>query len=47
LRFEYLQEFRDFLSWQRGEAILLAEVNVTMDKIAKFFRNGKMHMLFN
>jgi len=35
-----LQEFQDFLSWQRGGAILLAEVNVTMDKIAKFFWDG-------
>ncbi|NLX08127.1 MAG: trehalose synthase [Chloroflexi bacterium] len=44
----YLREFRDFLSWRRGDAIMLAEANVTMDKIPEYFGDGdRLHMLFN
>ncbi|MGH7962939.1 MAG: alpha-amylase family protein [Candidatus Binatia bacterium] len=44
----YLREFRDFLSWRRGNAILLAEANVAMNKIHEYFGDGdKLHMLFN
>jgi maltose alpha-D-glucosyltransferase / alpha-amylase len=46
--YRYLREFRDFLSWRRGDAILLAEANVEMEKIDEYFGDGdKMHMLFN
>ena len=46
--YHYLREFRDFLSWRRGDAILLAEANVAMDKIPEYFGDGtKLHMLFN
>lgn len=46
--YEYLREFRDFLSWRRGDAILLAEANVSPEKVTEYFGDGtKMHMLFN
>ncbi len=46
--FAYFREFREFLQWRKGDAILLAEANVTMDRIAEYFGEGtKMHMLFN
>ena len=46
--YQYLRDFRDFLSWRRGDAILLAEANVAMEKIPEYFGDGnKLHMLFN
>lgn len=46
--YEYLSEFRDFLSWRRGDAILLAEANVAPEKVNEYFGKGtRMHMLFN
>ena len=46
--YEYLDQFRDFLSWRRGDAILLAEANVAPEKVDEYFGAGdKMHMLFN
>ncbi len=46
--YDYLREFRDFLSWRRGDAILLAEANVAMDRVPDYFGDGtKLHMLFN
>jgi len=46
--YQYFREFREFLSWRRGDAILLAEANVSMDRIGDYFGNGtRMHMLFN
>jgi maltose alpha-D-glucosyltransferase/alpha-amylase len=47
-QYQYLREFREFLSWRTGDAILLAEANVTMDTIEDYFGDGdKIHMLFN
>lgn len=44
----FLKEIRDFLSWRRGDAILLAEVNEPMDIIADYFGDGdRMQMLFS
>jgi maltose alpha-D-glucosyltransferase/alpha-amylase len=44
----YLKEIRNFLSWRRGDAILLAEVNVSVDELSPYFGDGdKMQMLFN
>lgn len=44
----YLRELRKFLSWRRGDAILLAEANVSPTKIPKYFDDDNgMHMLFN
>jgi maltose alpha-D-glucosyltransferase / alpha-amylase len=46
--FQYLREFRDFLSWRQGDAILLAEANVERDKIMAYVGTGeKLHMMFN
>lgn len=46
--FLYLREMRDFLSWRRGDAILLAEANEPMDKISEYFGDGNMmQMLFS
>ena len=46
--YKYLREFRDFLSWRRGDAILLAEANVAMEKVPEYFGDGtKLQMLFN
>ena len=30
---EYLSDLRDFLSWRKAEAILLAEANIPMDQV--------------
>ena len=39
---------RDFLSWRRGDAILLAEANISPDKRREYFGDGdRIHMLFN
>jgi maltose alpha-D-glucosyltransferase/alpha-amylase len=47
-QYSYLREFRDFLSWRRGDAILLAEANVSRDKTAQYFGEGAgPHMLFS
>ncbi len=47
-RHAYLQGLREFLSWRRGDAILLAEANVSTDLIPEYFGDGnRMHMLFN
>lgn len=44
----YLKEIRNFLSWRRGDAIVLAEVNEPMEKIPEYFGDGdKMQMLFS
>ncbi|MBD3881480.1 alpha-glucosidase C-terminal domain-containing protein [Phormidium tenue FACHB-886] len=44
----YLQQIREFLSWRQGDAIILAEANVSIDEIPKYFGDGnKMQMLFN
>lgn len=43
-----LRQLREFLSWRRGDAILLAEANVDLDQVLSYFGDGtKMHMLFN
>ncbi|MBW4649129.1 MAG: alpha-amylase family protein [Kastovskya adunca ATA6-11-RM4] len=46
--YEYLKEMRNFLSWRRGDAIILAEANVAVDKVPQYFGDGnKLHMLFH
>jgi maltose alpha-D-glucosyltransferase/alpha-amylase len=47
-QYAYLREFRDFLSWRRGDAILLAEANVERGKMDQYFGDGvRLHMLFS
>lgn len=46
--FDYLQEFREFLTVRQGDAIMLAEANVPPDVIKKYFGDdNRMQMLFN
>ncbi len=46
--YEYLREFREYLSWIDGDAILLAEANIGMDEVPKYYGEGnKLHMMFN
>jgi maltose alpha-D-glucosyltransferase / alpha-amylase len=44
---EFLTDFRTFLSWRRGDAMMLAEANLTPDEIADYFAGGKLQMGFN
>ena len=47
-QFDYLNDFRHFATWHRGDAILLAEANVEMKKIEQYYGDGdRLHMLFN
>jgi maltose alpha-D-glucosyltransferase / alpha-amylase len=46
--FGFLDELRQFLSWRRGDAVLLAEANVTMDEVKEYFADGtRMHLVFD
>ncbi|HEX2167438.1 MAG TPA: alpha-amylase family protein [Longimicrobiales bacterium] len=48
--FEYISEFRRFLQWRSGSAILLGEANVMPEENAKYFgEDGAtgLHMMFN
>jgi maltose alpha-D-glucosyltransferase / alpha-amylase len=46
--FEYLNEFRRALSWNRGDAMILAEANVEGDELVEYFGGGdRLPMLFN
>jgi maltose alpha-D-glucosyltransferase/alpha-amylase len=44
-----LEEMRDFLSWRRGDAILLAEANVPYEDALEFFgdEGDRMQLVFN
>jgi maltose alpha-D-glucosyltransferase/alpha-amylase len=45
--YTYLRKVRDFLQWRRGDAIILAEANVSLNEILQYYGNGdRMHMLF-
>lgn len=45
----YLNDLRDFLSWRRAEAMMLAEANITPDQIEDYFgpTGDRMHMIFH
>ena len=46
--YAYLRDFRTFVSWRRGDAVLLAEANVAPEKTPEYFGDGdKLHMLFH
>jgi len=49
MRFDYLNEFRQFLQWRSRDAILLGEANVPPPDHLKYFGNDGdgIHMLFN
>jgi len=44
----YLTEMRDFLSWRKAGAILLAEANIPNEEVDEYFGDGdRLHMIFN
>jgi maltose alpha-D-glucosyltransferase/alpha-amylase len=46
--FDWLQEFRELLSWRRGDAVILAEANVEREELVEYFGGGdRLPMLFN
>jgi maltose alpha-D-glucosyltransferase/alpha-amylase len=46
--YQYLSDMRSFLSWRSRDAILLAEANVPMDTVTRYFGGGtRFHMIFN
>lgn len=46
--YENLAEFRQFLSWRKGDAIFLAEANVPADEVLDYFGPElQIHMLFS
>jgi maltose alpha-D-glucosyltransferase / alpha-amylase len=47
--YEFLHEFREFLRWKTGDAILLAEANVAPEQLTDFFgpEGQRMNMLLN
>ena len=46
--YKYLNDLRSFVTWRRGDAILMGEVNVSADKILRYFGDGdRMQVLFN
>lgn len=49
IRYEYLQEMRQFLQWRKGDAVLLGEANVKPEETKEYFGNGGdgIHMMFN
>jgi maltose alpha-D-glucosyltransferase/alpha-amylase len=48
IHFEYLKEFRDFLQWRVGDAVLLGEANVMPRESRQYFASGDgLHMMFN
>lgn len=50
MRFDYLSEFRRFLQWRKGDAVLLGEANVKPPGHLKYFGTDDgegIHMMFN
>ena len=46
--FDYLREFREHLSWRKGDAVILAEANAERDELVEYFGTGdRLPMLFN
>ena len=44
----FFREMHRYLSWRRGDAVLLGEANVPMDQVDRFFGDGdRLHLLFN
>jgi maltose alpha-D-glucosyltransferase/alpha-amylase len=49
LRYDMLRELRAFTSWRRGDAVLLAEANITPDDDLSYFgdQGERLQMMFN
>jgi maltose alpha-D-glucosyltransferase / alpha-amylase len=48
-QYDMLRSLREFLQWRKGDAIILAEANVTPDTDMEYFGKAgdRMHMMFN
>ena len=48
-QFDLVREFREFVQWRSGDAIILAEANVTPKETVRFFGSAgeRLHMMFN
>jgi maltose alpha-D-glucosyltransferase/alpha-amylase len=48
-QYDMLREFREFLSWREGEAVVLAEANVLPDTDMEYFgsKGERLQMMFN
>src|SRR5262245_6835157 len=45
---EYLVDLRQTLSWQRGDAVFMAEANLPPDAVPMYFGDGeRVHVIFN
>ena len=45
---EYLIDLRQVLSWQRGDAVFMAEANLPPDQVSMYFGEGdRTHVIFN
>ncbi|MDP8905635.1 MAG: alpha-amylase family protein [Chloroflexota bacterium] len=44
---EFLSDFRSFLTWRRGDAVLLAEANLPPEEMLDYFSDDKLQMGFN
>jgi maltose alpha-D-glucosyltransferase/alpha-amylase len=45
---EYLMEMRQTLSWQRGDAVFMAEANLPPEQVPMYFGDGeRVHVIFN
>ncbi len=49
MEFDYLREFRELLSWRRGDAVILAEANAEKEELVEYFgpTGDRLPMLFN
>jgi len=46
--YDYIDDIHSLLSWRSQGAMLLAEANVDLDQLSRYFGDGdRMHMLFN
>ncbi len=48
-QFDMLRDFREFLQWRKGDAIILAEANILPKQDLDYFGDDadRMHMMFN
>jgi maltose alpha-D-glucosyltransferase / alpha-amylase len=44
--FEFLDDIREFISWRKGDAVMLAEVDVAPTELENFFGDGRrLHLI--
>ena len=48
-QYDMLRDFREFLQWRKGDAIILGEANVLPETDMEYFGDDgdRLHMLFN